>query len=248
MATITLGGGPNPPVMLDPAQVITEVHWPPRNIVVTLSASLTVGFGPYEFDGGGPPFTEVFTLEYAPSVQLDVDATPILSAFLGGDSGWAVIAADEIEATGFPNFEEHALGYWQWNWGGGFGKRHPRHEWQNGTAISGPHVTAPEGAGSFSRGLDPVVKLIGQRINPGAPFPVPSGGSSFPGKWGEPEHTAGPTAVDTEIGEEEFPLGGVSLTWRGRSYQAAASIVVDGPGPTSSGTIYVLFQRVPPTP
>lgn len=233
VSTIVLGGGPNPPVILDPAQIIVEVHWasPFMRVAYGLALDMTPegerGIGP------GPalvePFSEAFVSEATPVYTSS--GVPNVSVWAGGE--WENVNPDDVVIAGTPELPS-AVAFDDWEVqgitaGGSFAPL-IRFIEEAGTP---PEINLPD-ADDYVTSLVPNGEIVAQNFISG-PQPLPVGGD-VP-LWA----TFDPTLVQKDT--FSVNVADLTATYKERIYEPIATRV-------SGAQFSVLMKRqaLPPSP
>lgn len=227
------GGGPNPPVQLDPFQNIVNVHWASPFLVVGYGLTLDLTAQGERGIGPGPPlvepFSEGFVTEAVPSYGSD---PPSVEIWTGGQ--WVDVEPDEITLSAAPELPG-AYSFEAWEVQGitaPIGLQAPiiRFIEESGTP---PDINLPD-AHLYITALIANGEVVAQDFI-SEPQPLPIGGD-VP-LWA----TYNPALVQKDT--FSISVADLTATYKDRTYLPIATRV-------SGGALAVLMQRqaLPPSP
>ncbi|RWO83179.1 MAG: hypothetical protein EOS18_06195 [Mesorhizobium sp.] len=255
------GGGPNPPVQLDPFQNIVNVHWNTMTHVafkVNVRSSVTVAFDPVEW-AGEPYVTPITgTSIYLTAADLVYGSSPT-STFSGWNGqAWQFIGEDPA-VDGLPDLSGASTSYGAWEYYGAKSIEDPpvfldipRAEWDAASG-AGTGLVIPSGTEEFREGAV-TIYLNGNPITGEPEFQAV--GLPYPGPPDFIVWAANYSLATTPIAPTGFSIADIVVVVDGKAFRAYASAAVTTMEPDPSlqiagSELWVLCQRSPdddPTP
>jgi hypothetical protein len=240
-------GSKERPVDLGPFSRIVEVHWTPTMIAAVFSMKVDSVASDDLGDTGGPPFVEPFTLYSAISSTYSyTGASGAALADFRSYSGksWHNITGPTV--SGAPSLPgPYTFDKWQWNAIDAFGTRAPFLQFGAGPQTTDLEIPVPGHPSlKFNQALANNLILKAQGYAAGGPYQNPVIGQFQ--KWATADVTGTyPAFVPVFQDAETAPLSaaGITLSYKGKTYEAIGAKVAPPPLATMPGEFWVLFKR-----
>lgn len=246
MATIVLGSA-DAPVILDPAQIITEVGWSSKYIAARLDIGMNAATAGETGEGPGPAFEDPWAYDYLSGLTLFYSGGAMKSPAIFSGGQWHSIPSDETEFTGEPSLPgPYSYGAWVYSGSGSSpgsapaGMIRPFHRYEASGEGSELDAYVPGSPGQkFTAGSDVSLRI---RANDYAEGPFASPTSGIGALWAKGTVYLTPDAAPV-IETETISASGIGLTYRAKTYVAVGTKCIPGTE-LLRGEFWVLFEKV----